>query len=97
MRLPAPNAEVDRVIDRAAYVAALVGPMTTLPQVYQIYHSHSGHGISIAAWTGFTVYSAFWIVYGWVHRDLALTLANLLWTIFQGMVLVGAILWGGSA
>jgi uncharacterized protein with PQ loop repeat len=83
-------------VDRLAYVAALLGPATTLPQIVQLYRTHSAEDISILAWAGFSIYSAFWVVYGWVHRDLPLTLANLLWTVLQGMVLVGAILWGGS-
>lgn len=85
-----------RGVDKAAYLAALLGPMTTVPQIVQIYQTRSAEDISILAWAGFSVYSAFWVLYGWVHRDLPLTLANLLWTLLQGMVLVGAILWGGT-
>lgn len=97
MRLPAANPAHVRVVDKVAYVAALLGPATTIPQIYQIYSTRSAEDISISAWLGFSVYSAFWIVYGIVHRDVPLTLANLLWTVLQLMVMVGAILWGGTA
>lgn len=95
MRQSTPST-LTRTVDKTAYVAALLGPMTTVPQIITIYRTHSAEDISILAWAGFSLYSAFWILYGWVHRDVPLTLANLLWTILQVMVMVGAILWGGT-
>ncbi|MEW6281656.1 MAG: SemiSWEET family transporter [Candidatus Eremiobacterota bacterium] len=93
---PPPDTPFKQRVDRIAYGVAIVGPLTTVPQIVQIFSTRSAEDVSITAWVGFSLYSAFWVLYGWVHRDLPLTLANLLWTVLQLMVLAGAILYGGT-
>lgn len=81
-------------IERVAYLVAIVGPLTTWPQIAQIYGTRSAEDVSIPAWIGFTLYSVFWVVYGASRKDWPLTLANALWSALQLVVVVGAVIYG---
>lgn len=80
-------------LERAAYVVAIVGPLTTCPQIVQIFTTKSAEDVSIPAWIGFTLYSVFWVLYGASRKDWPLTLANALWSALQLVVVVGALLY----
>jgi uncharacterized protein with PQ loop repeat len=80
-------------LERVAYVVAIVGPLTTCPQIVQIFSTKSAEDVSIPAWIGFTLYSAFWVVYGASRKDWPLTLANALWSALQLVVVLGATLY----
>src|SRR5262245_42121291 len=72
---PSPNA-LTRFMDRAMYVIALIGPLATLPQVFQIFETQDVEGLSALTWGIWTLLSCFWVVYGLIHRETPIVLSN---------------------
>jgi uncharacterized protein with PQ loop repeat len=88
--------ENHRFVDKLIYLAAILEPLVTLPQVIVIFRDKSAQGVSISSWFGFQVLTAVWIWYGIVHKDKAIIIYQGLFFIFQGMVIVGGIMYGAK-
>jgi len=82
-----------RFIDKAIYVAALVGPLFTLPQIYNIWIQHNASGVSVITWMTFTITSFFWFYYGYVHNEKPIIFSSILWIIMQSLVWVGTLVY----
>ncbi|MCA9326468.1 hypothetical protein KC976_02615 [Candidatus Saccharibacteria bacterium] len=89
------EASKPRFIDRATYFAAIVEPLLTLPQAYQVFSTKSAHDINILSWIGFEIMALVWIWYAIVHRERIVFIYQVLFFIIDGSVLAGAILYGG--
>lgn len=85
-----------KLVDRLIYFAAIVEPLFSLPQAYQIYHSRSAASVSILSWLGFEVMTLIWLWYGIVHREKTILIYQGLFFIIDGSVVIGAFLYGGS-
>ncbi len=80
-------------VDRAAMVVGIVAPLSTLPQIIQIYTSQSAEDLSLGTWGLFIACAMFWLLYGAVHRSLPLILTNALWLLCYGVVVFGAVIY----
>ena len=85
-----------KLVDRLTYFAAIVEPIFTLPQAFQIFRTGSAEGVSIASWIGYEVLTIVWLWYGYVHRDKMIFIYSLLSGIAQAAVIIGASLHGGK-
>lgn len=85
-----------KLIDRLVYVAAIVDPLFSLPQAYSVWHERSAGSISILSWAGFEVMSAIWIWYAVVHHERTIFIYQVLFFVIDGLVLAGAIYYGGK-
>lgn len=83
-----------RVVDRLVLLAGIVSPMMTLPQIYKIYSTQEAMGVSALSWGAFALLDVPWVVYGIVHRDRAITITYILWTLMNVTVACGAIIYG---
>lgn len=83
-----------RILDITVYIAGIVGPLATIPQIVEIYSTHSAAGVSAATWAMYTLFDFPWIVYAIVHKERPLVLCYLLWFVFNTLVVVGAVLYG---
>ena len=80
------------VVGKLVYIAALIGPMSVIPQVAEIWFvDHSAHGVSLITWTSFTLLSLVWLVYGLQRRDRPLIISNALWLLGEIIVVAGAV------
>ncbi|PIR82948.1 hypothetical protein COU19_03370 [Candidatus Kaiserbacteria bacterium CG10_big_fil_rev_8_21_14_0_10_56_12] len=82
-----------RALDYLMYAVGLLAPLALVPQILQLYGSQSSAGLSFATWGLLTIVTALWTVYGAAHRDKQIFFANLLLTIFNGIVAVGILLY----
>jgi uncharacterized protein with PQ loop repeat len=80
-----------RVIDRLIYAVAIIEPLFSLPQAYQIYHDKAAANVSILSWAGFEAMTLIWVWYGLVTRDTKVLLYQGLFFVIDGSVLLGAI------
>lgn len=85
-----------KLVDRLIYFAAIVEPLFSLPQAYQIYHSKSAASVSVLSWLGFEVMTLIWLWYGIVHKEKTILIYQGLFFIIDGSVVIGALLYGGS-
>lgn len=84
----------NRVIDAVMAVAAVLHPLTALPQVVQIYATQSAEGVSLATWVGFMVLGLVYLSYAAVHRLKPLIVNQVMWFVLDVAVIVGVLLYG---
>jgi MtN3 and saliva related transmembrane protein len=80
-------------VDRGAVIVGIIAPLSTIPQIVQIYTSQSAEDLSLGTWGLFIAFGLFWLLYGAVHRSLPLVLTNALWLLCYGAVVFGAVLY----
>jgi len=85
-----------RLLDRLVFVAGVVGPLTTLPQLLKIYLLHQSRGVSPMSWGFPALLDIPWIVYGVVHRNRPITITYTLWLVMNGAICIGAIIYGSG-
>jgi uncharacterized protein with PQ loop repeat len=85
-----------KFIDRLVYVAAIVEPLCSLPQAYAVWSTRSAGSVSILSWLGFVVMGAIWVWYAIVNREKIVLIYQGLFLVIDSVVLIGAIVFGGS-
>ena len=63
------NTKSIRVIDRFIFVVGALGPIMTIPQLYEIWVHKDARGVSLISWSSYFIFSIFWIIYGIVHKE----------------------------
>ena len=75
-------------IDWLVYVGAVVEPVMTIPQIHDTWTSAGPSG-SVITWAGYFIFAVIWLVYAVKYRITPLIVTELLWVLFQGLVVVG--------
>lgn len=78
-------------LDYAVYAASILGPLTALPQLRDLYVLKTT-GVSAVSYTGYTALSLLWLYYGTVHKDKPIIISNTLWVVANGLILVGTVM-----
>jgi uncharacterized protein with PQ loop repeat len=89
---PHPN-RGKRVLDRTVYVIGVLGPLSTIPQVYIIFAHHNASGVSALSWSIYFLFSTIWLVYGIVHKEKVLIVTYSLWIVMNALVALGALIY----
>lgn len=91
---PYPNPDAfKRFLDKIMMGVALIGPLATLPQVYQVFMTQDTKGLSLVTWTVWVLLSCVWLVYGLLHKEMPIVLSNLIYIILQGAVVVAILMY----
>lgn len=79
--------------DKLIYVGAVLGPFAILPQIIKIWTEQDAAGVSIITWGGYLCGAFFWGIYGFVHKEKPIVVANLITGFFVALVLAGIMLY----
>jgi len=82
-----------RFLDGLVFVVAFVGPLTTVPQVFHIFHTQNADGVSILTWFLYSLVQAVWLLYGVAHKNKPIIISNFFWIFWQMLVMIGAIIY----
>jgi uncharacterized protein with PQ loop repeat len=89
-----PHPELSRrIMDHLIYVVGVLGPIFTIPQVLTIYLHHDAAGVSAISWLAYFLFSIFWFIYGLMHDEKPIIIANGLGIILNGLVAIGAFMY----
>jgi uncharacterized protein with PQ loop repeat len=92
---PAPRhhlTDYEHAIDRVVTAAAFIGPLTSLPQIIEIWFvDESAAGVSVLTWSAFVLMAVVWLLYGLVHKQRPVIISNTLWIIAQSLIVLGAL------
>ena len=92
---PTPHHRLDghqHTIDRVVTVIAFVGPLSSLPQIFEIWFvDKSAAGVSVITWTAFVLMAVIWLLYGIVHKQRPIVISNALWIVAQSLIVIGAL------
>lgn len=92
---PYPSREgLKALLDRVMPVAALVGPVAMLPQLFQIFETRDVSGLSLTMWLIWTVLTVLWIFYGIVHKEVPIVLAQSLYLVLHAVIIFSIIIFG---
>ncbi len=78
-------------LDNLIYIIAFLGPVMTLPQVYDVWIKKSV-SVNEITWGSYIVFAAIWLVYGITHKEKPIIISNFLWIFVQSLVVIGVIL-----
>ncbi|MBN2141735.1 PQ-loop repeat-containing protein [Candidatus Woesearchaeota archaeon] len=90
---PHPNKWM-RLLDDTCLVFSVIMPMTTLPQIIEIYTTHNVEGISLLMWVLYTVCIIPFFIYGIAHKTKPLIVLNSLWFVAQITIIAGILMYG---
>jgi uncharacterized protein with PQ loop repeat len=51
-------------IKHSVLAVAIIEPLMTLPQIYEIWFKHQAEGVSAATWGSYTIAALIWLLYG---------------------------------
>jgi uncharacterized protein with PQ loop repeat len=83
-----------RRLDKAMYVIGVVGPLALLPQVVEVFISHDVSSLSIWTWLPLGIINVIWMLYGWLHKENVVLLANTITAVMNFAVVTAIILYG---
>lgn len=83
-------------VDKIIFAAAIIEPIFTLPQAYIIFKNRNAADVSLVTWFGFNILTVIWLWYAIVHRDKVVLVYQGLFFVFNTLVIVGGLLYGGQ-
>lgn len=92
-KYPSPNSTI-RLLDKITIAAAIFGPVAVLPQIYKIWAEQNASGFSPVTWGLLFLMNMPMIIYGVVHKEKPVILANVLWFLANVSIFLGVMLFG---
>lgn len=80
-------------IRRMVLSVAVLEPLMTIPQLYDIWVMHKVAGISVLTWSLYAVSACIWLYYGLQLKDKPLIIASALWVFMEVPVVIGVLLY----
>lgn len=82
-----------RIVDKLVYATGIIGPISTLPQVFTIWINKSAQDISLFTWLMYLFGSFIWFFYGLIHKEKAIIFLNAGLIIVNLLIVIGTILY----
>ena len=79
-------------IDTLIYPIALIAPLMTIPQLFDVAIKRTTQGVSILTWGAYAAVAALWIIYGLFHKEKPIILTNFLLFALDTAIVVGVLL-----
>ncbi|HSW65670.1 MAG TPA: hypothetical protein VLI54_00840 [Bacillota bacterium] len=84
-----------RFINKAIIAVAATQPLGTIPQIVTVFQHRDGSSLSISSWAIYILFDFMWLWYGVVEKQKAVIVSAVMFTLMEGAVLLGALLYGG--
>lgn len=79
-------------VKRGVLVVAVAEPLSTFPQIYEIWIRHKSEGVSVLSWSLFAIAALIWLLYGLKIKDKPVIISSALWIITEIAVVLGVLL-----
>ncbi len=80
-----------RFLDKLIYFVGILYPLMALPQIFKIWTEKNAIGVSALTWGLHLVCAIFWLTYGIIHNEKPIILTNVLWGIFDFLIIIGTL------
>lgn len=80
-------------INRICAVFAVLMPLTTLPQIIQLYTTQNASGLSLLMWILYTIGVIPFLLFGVIYRHSQLVVLNTLWLLVQITMITGILIY----
>lgn len=79
---------------RLTLLAAVVQPLTTIPQVFKVYATQNVEGLSLVTWLGYALVGLVFLAYGIKYRLKPIALTQIIWFTLQMSIVAGILVYG---
>ena len=76
-------------LNRLVLAMAILEPLMTLPQVYEVWIRQQTEGVSFVTWSFFVGSAIVWLIYGLKIKSVPLIVSSTLWIIVESSIVVG--------
>ena len=90
---PQSSSKNKKLIDKLIYVAAIAYPLTTIPQITDIFTNKSSANVSLLTWLLYDLFTFVFLWYAIENKLKPLTIEYSMWIVAQSIVVVGIILY----
>lgn len=80
-------------IDKAMTIFAIIEPLSTLPQILDIYTHRSAKDVSFVSWLLYLFFAIIWLLYGLRIKNMPLIMSSLFWIATEALVVIGIVLY----
>ena len=80
-------------LDYAVYAAAIASPFALVPQIVQLYSTKNPGALTLSTWAILGSVNCLWLVYGIYHREMPITITNVLLALFNFTIMAGILLY----
>jgi MtN3 and saliva related transmembrane protein len=80
-------------IDKLMLATGIIGPLSSIPQIWLIYSTKNAEGISLLSWLLFTFISLIGLAYSISHNLKILVVGYGLWLVMYVFIIVGILLY----
>lgn len=79
--------------EKFVLLIAIIEPLSTLPQIFDLYTSKDASSLSLLSWVLFAGASVVWLVYGLKIKSRPLIASSLLWITTELILMAGIVLY----
>jgi uncharacterized protein with PQ loop repeat len=83
-----------RIVSRFVMILSVIGPITTIPQIYKVWFGGDANGVSETTWLFYVINSVIWLVYGLQIKNKPIIISSSLWVLMDTAVALGVIIYG---
>lgn len=83
-----------RTFDYVMYAVGLLAPVALFPQVLTLYQEQNASGLFLPTWLLLGTINGLWAVYGALHKERPVVIANVGLCILNYLIVLGIILYG---
>jgi len=83
-----------KIIDNIVVVVAILYPLSTIPQIMEIWINNQTAGVSLLTWTLLCIMQGILFIYGILHKEKRLLLMWGLWILVYLVIIIGLLIYG---
>lgn len=87
------NKKINSTFERFVLLVAIVEPLSTLPQIYDVFTAKDASSLSLLSWMLFAGASVIWLIYGLKIKSYPLIASSVLWISTEFLLMAGIILY----
>ncbi|MDB5238353.1 MAG: hypothetical protein JWM46_623 [Candidatus Kaiserbacteria bacterium] len=82
-----------KTIDGLIYIGGVVGPITTLPQLIEIFLHKSAQDVSLYSWTSYLLGTIGYLMYGILHKQKPIIFLNAINLPVYALIVIGILMY----
>ena len=85
--------KVGTKFEKFVLAVAIVEPLSTIPQIYDVYTTKDATTLSLLSWVLFASASVTWLIYGLKIKNVPLIASSILWVSTEILLILGIFLY----
>jgi uncharacterized protein with PQ loop repeat len=79
-------------LNKAIMIVAIVEPLTTLPQIIDVFTKSNVSAVSVLTWGLYALFEVVWVIYGLAIKNRPIVITNILWIVMDLAVVMGVLI-----